>query len=272
MQGTASRAAHVLRNAFFSPGARRFGRIPFARDYLRFAAHAAGHWEDRGAGTITFLGHRISFLDHKVVLGALHGIFVAGEYAFRAGRPDPFILDCGANIGIATLYFKTAYPRARVLSFEPHPASFDVLRRNVEDNRLAGVELRQAAVGDRDGTLTLYDSPDEEAALNVSFDAGWVGGREFTAPVERLSDRIDGPVDFLKLNVEGAEYAVVDDLVATGAFREVREAVVCWHAVTGVDDGERRMTETLRAAGMEVTPISCDEAGRTGALRAVRRA
>lgn len=270
MQQVTLRAAHAVRNALFSPGFKMFGP-PFAAEYLRYAVFAARHWESRGAGEVKFMGFRISYLDHKVLLGGVNDVFMNGIYAFQPTREDPLVIDCGANMGMVTLFYKSRFPKSRVVSYEPHPATFGLLRRNVEQNGLQGVELHASAVSDANGTVTLYDSPVEEAALNVSIDAGWVGGEPFTVPAERLSDRIDEPVDFLKMNVEGSEYRVLDDLIATGAIRHVREAAVCWHAIEGVDDGERAVTERLRSAGMEVTPVHADAKRTTGMVRAVRR-
>src|SRR5438309_286226 len=59
-------------------------------------------------------------------------IFVPQVYRFTPTRPDPLIFDCGANIGMAVLYFKWMYPRSRIVAFEPEPATFELLKRNVE--------------------------------------------------------------------------------------------------------------------------------------------
>jgi hypothetical protein len=42
------------------------------------------------------------------------------------------IVDCGANIGITSLFLAARYPRAKILSVEPHPENFALLKTNVE--------------------------------------------------------------------------------------------------------------------------------------------
>src|SRR5205809_4352097 len=59
-------------------------------------------------------------------------IFVRKIYHFEPQRPDPLILDCGSNIGMSILYFKPAYPKSRVIGFEPDPSIFPYLKENVE--------------------------------------------------------------------------------------------------------------------------------------------
>jgi FkbM family methyltransferase len=52
------------------------------------------------------------------------------EYAL-VGNLDStaFIIDGGANIGIASLYFLNQYPTARLVAVEPSPANFEDLAR-----------------------------------------------------------------------------------------------------------------------------------------------
>ena len=74
-------------------------------------------------------------------------IFVELQYYFRASRTDPVIVDGGSNIGMSVLFFKALYPAANVLAFEPAARAHELLRRNVEANDLARVEIRHAALG-----------------------------------------------------------------------------------------------------------------------------
>src|ERR1700693_4874079 len=53
-------------------------------------------------------------------------IFIRQDYIFVSRRPDPLIIDCGSNIGMSILYFKRRYPKARIIGFEPDPATFDM--------------------------------------------------------------------------------------------------------------------------------------------------
>ena len=143
-------------------------------------------------------------------------------YHFEAERPDPLILDCGSNIGMATLYFKHVYHRARIIAFEPDPAIFGLLEQNVAENRLADVELINAAIGGR--------------SENRDFVAdGGAGGRfgmgMNTIPVRtvQLSSHLMQPVDFIKLNIEGEELAVLEEAALSGRLQNVRELVLEYH-------------------------------------------
>ena len=102
------------------------------------------------------LGFDFSFSSYEHFATVFTEIFVPHVYRFTPTRPDPLIFDCGANIGMAVHYFKWMYPRARIVAFEPDPATFELLKRNVETNGLQNVELYCEAVGGAPGTVPFY--------------------------------------------------------------------------------------------------------------------
>jgi FkbM family methyltransferase len=62
---------------------------------------------------------------------------------------NPAIVDAGANIGIATLWFKKKFPAAHVVALEPEPGNLALLRRNVAN--IPGVFVLDNAIGGTPG-------------------------------------------------------------------------------------------------------------------------
>ncbi|MBI3690708.1 MAG: FkbM family methyltransferase, partial [Mycolicibacterium aromaticivorans] len=114
----------------------------------------------------------------------------------------PRIVDCGANIGLATLYFKLHHPAARVLCFEPNPGCFALLKKNVETNQLADVTLVEAACGRENGKVAFFADP-EFSPQSSARRGRSARGVACEVKQVRLSDYLDGDVDLLKLDVEG---------------------------------------------------------------------
>jgi FkbM family methyltransferase len=114
------------------------------------------------------------------------------------------IIDLGANIGVATLYFAEKFPHAHILSVEPESSNFTMLLRNLA--KLAGegrcVPL-QAAVWDEDSRLDLLNPGGDhcEFAFGEKSD-GKVRGLSMMSIVERSGFET---VDLLKVDIEGAE-------------------------------------------------------------------
>jgi FkbM family methyltransferase len=152
-------------------------------------------------------------------------IFINQEYFFVSDSPKPFIIDCGSHIGMSILYVKTLYPNAQVIGFEPAPDNFKLLSENIRQNGLKDVTLINKAVGGQEGTLKLYGDDSMTASLLESRNSG----KATEVPVVKLSQYIDRPVSFLKLDVEGAEGPVMDDLAATAKMQMIKIMAIEYH-------------------------------------------
>ncbi len=140
----------------------------------------------------------------------LHGLdelFVDEVYRFECGQDNPRIIDCGANIGLSVLYFKRLYPQSVITAFEPDKSIFNILESNVLAFGFSDVELINKAVWNEDCPIRFVAS-------------GGVGGRiqkiqnndkVSELPATRLKNFLEHKVDFLKIDIEGAEFDVIDD-------------------------------------------------------------
>jgi FkbM family methyltransferase len=141
-------------------------------------------------------------------------IFEGGEYGFACDRSDPLILDCGSHIGLSVAWFKQRYPGARIVAFEPDPPSFRLLQANVAANGLDDVELLNLAVSSRPGTARFYGEFDVADPMSSahSLREDWGTQRSdrwILVDTVPLADYITGPVDYLKLDIEGMETEVM---------------------------------------------------------------
>lgn len=137
-------------------------------------------------------------------------IFVKRVLDFRPAADTPRILDCGANVGLASLYFKRRFPRGRVSAFEADPAIFALLKSNLEGNGAGDVECSHAALWTENGTLTFQCEGSDSGMIGGL--SGAIAGRSTVVPSLRLRDLVAKErIDLLKLDIEGAEDAVLRD-------------------------------------------------------------
>ena len=126
------------------------------------------------------------------------------------------VVDVGANVGFWTIPAARALgPGGRVVAFEPNPWAVDRLRRNLalnDDGSLAAVEIVAAAVGAAPGTMELYSDDLEAGASQATLYAAAHDGspQHVEVPVTTLDDVVTGPVDLVKIDVQGHEMAVLD--------------------------------------------------------------
>jgi len=135
---------------------------------------------------------------------ALYEVLVTGEYAIGAKLNAPaFIIDGGANIGMATLYFLKRYPDARVVAVEPDDANLELCRLNLSPYG-DRVTLVHGAIW-KDGGLLALEAGAEEWVHRVREDQS---GSVVAFTVESLIAFGDGKVDLLKLDIEGSEMGI----------------------------------------------------------------
>jgi FkbM family methyltransferase len=161
-------------------------------------------------------------------------VFLKGDYHVDCSRPDPVIIDCGANIGFATLSFKLQYPRAIVHAFEANPLVADLMRANMATNGFTDVQVHEVALSDKEGELTFYISEDAGTLLgSVLPERG--GGKAMQVKATRLSQRMAAMerIDVVKMDVEGAEWAILSDLLENGQFARPEQYLVEYHHQLG---------------------------------------
>lgn len=174
--------------------------------YMRAAWHIPFAPEPHITATVT--GYRGARL--RVEMAQLFDVVCAwsvlrgGEYDVHFPPEADVIVDLGSNIGVSILDMRLRYPNAKIYGFEPDPAAFELLKRNVGDD--PNVEIKQVAVGASDGTTDFYAAKDTWASslypTRERQDCITVAMRSLDSLFDEYSIE---RVDLLKIDVEGAE-------------------------------------------------------------------
>jgi FkbM family methyltransferase len=164
------------------------------------------HLPEKGEHTTTLFGKPFSFSERNGFLHSLKEIFVDEVY-LQELPPEAFIIDCGANIGLSVIYLKRLSPRARIVAFEPDETNFQLLEKNITAFGLTNIELRKEAIW-IDNTLLEFSN---KGTLGSKIVENTTDGT-VKVKATRLKDLMIQQVDFLKLDIEGAEYKVLKDI------------------------------------------------------------
>ena len=221
---------HVLGNA-----SSKTEKSTLLKHYCKYIGGYIGSQEFLAKQTVqahhdTLLNYKINFFSYYDLQHLFHEIFTHEIYKFSTNTQEPFIIDCGSNIGISILYFKTLYPQAHIIGFEPDQKTFGILAKNIEQNNLANVQLVNKAVAGHDGEITFYSNPDQQGATRMNMFSKELGCRQATVvKATKLSHVINRPVDFLKMDIEGAETQVFQELADSGKLSFVKNMVLEYH-------------------------------------------
>lgn len=217
----------------------------------------------RGASKL--LGVELDFSDGASFAFTARELFRREIYRFISASNAPFIVDCGANVGLSVLYMKALYPEARIIAFEPDPVVFSVLEANIHRFGLKDVEIRQAAVWTEEGVARFRRQGGDAGRLAVH------DGEEDTVDVRtvRLRDLLGRPIDLLKIDVEGAEGALLAD--CDNALERVERVFVEYHSMLDRAQDIDVVFQVLRRAGFRVHVEAFDPSPRPFLERNVRR-
>ena len=160
------------------------------------------------AGITTVFGHPFAYVDSASFLSTYAEIFDQGIYAFSTASDMPYILDCGANIGLSVLFFKQCCPNSRIVAFEPDPEICRVLETNIANFNLTNMRAVEKAVWSSETTLEfLVEGADGGRVINIDENFP-----RRTVKTVRLRDYLVEHVDLLKIDIEGAESEVLVDI------------------------------------------------------------
>ncbi|MCB0793252.1 MAG: FkbM family methyltransferase [Flavobacteriales bacterium] len=165
--------------------------------------------------TMNGLQYRLD-LSNATDHGAYFGMADSGDEHFqRLLRPTDVVVDIGANIGIRTLAFARSVPMGRVISFEPHPASFKRLQEHVALNKLTHVQVVNKGIGPMERSERLFEVVSSNSGMNrIVADPDRMGDLPYIevriAPLHTELQALGiGHVDAIKLDVEGFEMEVL---------------------------------------------------------------
>lgn len=131
-------------------------------------------------------------------------VFLAKSYLIGLSEAPKIIIDCGANIGLSTVFFKNKYPNAKIIAVEPEGSNFTMLKKNTEMysdvhcinkgiwNKTANLIVKDDNLGNWGFTVEEVDYKNKNTVSAISIN-------------EIMSSFNIQYIDILKIDIEGSE-------------------------------------------------------------------
>lgn len=161
-------------------------------------------------------------ITHYSDIQVLQQVFVWEQYKLESHLDPRVIFDAGSNSGFSVLYFRVRHPHARIFALEPDSAAFSKLQINTRGR--PGITARRVALAGADQSRTFYRSSQSWVSSLLPSE-NWSSPNE-AVPVDQVPEDVEARtlrslmadfgvkrVDLLKLDVEGAEWEVLPQLV-----------------------------------------------------------
>jgi FkbM family methyltransferase len=201
------------------------------------------------------------FISAPLLAGAPYDVFET-QLVLAHVRPGDVVIDLGAHVGYYTLLLaRQVGPHGKVFAFEPDPANFELLRRNVEENGYGNVTLVRKAASDRNGTAQLYRSTDNQG------DQRLYPSTEARPSVDVETVRLDDffadsaiRLSLMKMDIQGCEAMALDGMREILA-RSPEVKLVCEFWPFGLrrsGSSPQRLLQLLAEHGFQLQQISAE--------------
>jgi len=197
---------------------------------------------------VSFLKKPIFITNSYKYLQLVKSYFYENLLKFNSNNSSPYIIDCGANIGLSTIYFKQLYPKSKLLVFEADPVVCDLLKKNLETFAINDVSIENNIVWNKEKDI--YFEPDKIISNEVTERTKRNYNFYSNIPSIRLKNYLNENVDFLKLNIAGAELEVLEDCV--DLLGNVKNIFIELHSKSIKCDKRENVLSILTNAGFEI--------------------
>jgi FkbM family methyltransferase len=134
-------------------------------------------------------------------------IFIDNEYDAPLDISPKTIVDGGANVGYASVYFANRFPDARIIAVEPHSANAEMLAKNTA--AYPNLVIIRAGIWHKKTLLKIENPEAEEWAFRVTEATPDTLEFEAITITDIMGSANVDHIDILKLDIEGAEKEVL---------------------------------------------------------------
>ena len=161
----------------------------------------AGRYQIKPRGYSHFLTVRGNTSDYAV----FHTIFCRHAYPIPKGSSIHVVVDAGANVGYASVYFARHCPEARIIAIEPETSNYKILARNTAGYN--NIKTLNAALSSSRKTMSIANPQAEKWAFRFSDDTESSREQKIEAlAIPDILREFDLPfIDILKMDIEGGE-------------------------------------------------------------------
>jgi len=213
------------------------------QDSLAYLRDQVSKYERNKIGSLLIDNIKFFFSDLHSFYFELDQIFVKNLYGFKTENSHPVIIDCGAHVGLATIFFASRYPQSQIHAFEADPNIHALLQANIQSLNLTNVTSYAKAVWTHNNGVRFRLSGDDSGHINQTDGT--------SIPSIRLRDYLEKfeQIDMLKLDVEGSEYEVLEDCLPV--LGRVQRMIVEIHRLSNEKKSLADLLKNVEKSGFE---------------------
>ena len=171
-------------------------------------------WRGKISKKNNLVGYNLRGLKNKLYLrtntsdhATFWQIFLDMQYEYLVNFTPKTIIDCGANIGLASVFFANKYPNATIISVEPESSNFEILKMNTE--KYPNVHCLKKGIWDKETNLEIIDNGHGKWAF-VTKEVDYQNENTISAiSINDIMKQFSfDQLDIAKIDIEGSEKVI----------------------------------------------------------------
>ena len=201
----------------------------------------------------TFDNIKLKIRNHSTDLMTLTNVWIVKEYVNEKINisDDDTIIDIGGHIGLFSLFMSQYCKKGKIFSYEPVSQNFNLLRSNISLNQSKNIMPFNFAVSDKSSKIKIFLNDDQSGHSIISNE----GPSEIIDSIQLKEIFEQNKIhvcNLLKLDCEGAEYAIIESLPEE-YFKKIKKIMIEYHFADSKPELSRNLINKLRNVGFNIS-------------------
>ena len=132
------------------------------------------------------------------------------SYLIKTKTTPKVIIDCGANIGITTIFYKKQYPDCKIIAIEPEKGNYELLKKNTE--KYKDIFCIKTAVNNKNTNFSIDTSNNDNWGFKIEETNQQLPDTLVTMTINDIIEKYQiDTIDILKIDIEGSEKELFQD-------------------------------------------------------------
>jgi FkbM family methyltransferase len=190
-------------------------------------------------------GIKIKLRNNSTDIQAFANVWLLEEYNQDKFIPkeNDIVIDIGAHIGLYAMYISQKKDNVKIFSYEPVHENYNLLNKNIKENKLHNVKIFNFAVGKTSGKEKIFLSNDQSAHNMYEKSENFEAVNMITLDEIIKENKLE-KISILKLDCEGAEYDIFENL-SEGSFEKIEKICFEYHIMNEDDSRLNNLKEKL---------------------------
>lgn len=217
-------------------------------------------------------GFLVNFLDLNIYVESaeefyiLNEVFVNGDYNYSSNTKS-ILIDIGANVGISSLFFSRYIFIDKIYAFEPVKDTFEQAQYNFKLNKkinkvewiknigLGSYNRKESFLFDKNtkGNTGIRGVLSPSYSSNYEAESREVQIYDASVEINKILENIKDKKVIIKMDCEGAEYEILDNLFQSGTIKKIDVLLLEWH-----DKGSKLIEDILLESGFKLFSRNLD--------------